>query len=191
MRRDLLRLALAACLPGCGPAIPGGSGEDEPIDWANPLLAGGSSPQLSLFFADSIGLVARLDARDAAEEHWLEFAYGVAALVTTIQGVAVYPAGQRRVVVHDRPFLVAPHAMHQAGYVDLDSQGRDIHVVLGPGAILPDLCHQLVHAWWYPYEPWDQAPTLVVGGQRVTLWSEVLARQAVVVSRLKFARGIP
>lgn len=191
-RRDVLRLALAACVPGCGPALPGGGGgDDEAIDWGLPLLAGGASPQLALVFASTIGTVARLEARDAAEEHWIELGYGVASLVTTIQGVGVFPAGPRRVVVHDRPFLVAPHALHQLGYVDLGSPGRDVHVVLGPGAILPDLLHQLAHAYWYPYEVWDQAPTLAVGGQVVTLWSEVLARQATLVSRLKFLRGVP
>jgi hypothetical protein len=158
------------------------------MDIRNPLrIANGL---LTLYYSADIGTLARLDALAAAEEHWIECATGVAALVTSIQGVGVYPF-HVRVFVHSRPYLQAPHAAHVLGYVDLDSPGRDVHVVLGPGSTVPDLLHQLVHALWYPRESWDQAPSYVLSGQRVTLWTEVLARQDALVSRLKFVRGVP
>lgn len=132
-----------------------------------PVLIG----PLRIHYAVSLTQQQVSNATDAIVAHWTAFIINFGQ-----------PSGNvdRDVYVYDLAFLNAPYLGQQKGWVDIDHNFR-INVVIGDCDTVPDMTHQLVHSYYFPYEIYHQFPNVIY-------WLSVELVQDDVVLQLKYSR---
>ena len=172
MSRALLVLVLAFVAAGCSPA------EGRPRATFQARARTSTTVGLMrVHFADELGQRDRLLAEEAIRAH--------AASIHRLHFAVVFHLGQSwptrtlDVYVHPGVTLGSRYMADVPGYLAPDGS---VHVVVGSGAVVPELIRLAAHAWWHPNPDESLFPAF---------WVEVKREQDVSVKRLMAARVTP
>ena len=129
---------------------------------------------LRVHYAITLTQQQTINATEAIIAHWTAFIYNYGTPIGNTN---------RDVYIFNLAFLNAPYLGDQKGWVDIDNNFR-INVVIGTCDTVPDMTHQLVHSYYFPYEIYHRLPS-------VGFWTSVKIIQDSVVLQLKYIRHCP
>lgn len=182
MRHVLLAACLA--LASCGPATRGQGDVSFPT-----IGLAGQHNQVVLHYDSRLTQVEKAACDAAAYYHVDAFENRIFPVVQSAVGAVLPTPGPKHVWVYDQHHLNAPYANTVNGWIDYDNSNA-VHIVAGPGQILPDLMGYLTRAYYPNVPPYTVSfPGLVPPTMSYPTYVDSV--NAEIMRLLKFLRNVP
>lgn len=169
-------------LTGCGPAV-----KDQAHTNFTTIAFAGQGSQIVLHFDADLSPQEKSDCIAAAYYHVTAFETQIFPVVQSAVGVPLPSPGAKDVWIYDAHHLNAPYANTVSGWT---TGGGSIHVVAGPGSILPHLT-KLLTLSYYDNVPAYNVTIPGLPQPSMSFWAYVDHVDDGVMKLLKFMRRVP